>query len=200
MAKAMSKQRKTAIVAAILALCIVGGAVGAQLYLSVTMDSMNWTMASSQIMFSKNYIHGGSPRDCVDFDFVSGVISGVDNQTFDADFPWYPMLEVYYKEVVAIERKVGVVALDLSWTGENITDVSGLVTLEIYAFRNEMESTTTTLIGHWDTGTGEFILDNDMDFLGTGSGSLADYIIVGVRAIWASNPQPFTLAVGCVAA
>lgn len=202
----MTKQRKYAIVGAILAACIVGGAVGAQLYLSITFDGMQWTMASSQIKFSATYIHGGNPRWCADFNFTSGVISGIDSQTFDCDLPWYPDLEVYYKELVAIERKdqtleTGEGALDLTWTGENVTDTSGLILLEVYAFRNEMESTTTTLIGHWDTTTGEFVLDSDMDFIEYGvSGGGSHWIVVGIRAVWASNPQPVTFSIGCIAA
>lgn len=203
MAKTMSRNRKIAIVGLLLCIGIGVGAVGAQLYLSITMDSMFWSMASSQIEFSSTYSNGGTPKTCVDFDFVGGVISGIDNQTFEATMPWYPDLEVYYKEMVAIHRKgsfsTGEGALDLTWTGTDLADASGMVMLEIWAFRNNMQSTTTTRIGYYNA-TGSFILDNDFDFIEVGlSGGLSDYIIIGIRAEWSSTPQTFSIAITCIA-
>lgn len=189
----------------LLAAMIGVGAVGAQLYLSIVMESMDWSMASNQLRFSEYYDSGGSPKQCVDFDFVSGVISGTDNQTFSATFPWYPNLFVEYEEVVSIYRTgapftTGEGAIDITWDGDTIADVSGLVTLEVWGFRNGLKASTMTKIGHWDNMTGTFVLDTDMDFIEVGlSGGVSDYIVVGIKAEWTGNVQPFTLSITSMA-
>ncbi len=201
----LSKRTKIVAAMALIGLCGMGGVIAAQLYLSIVMDSMNWSMATNQLMFAEYYDSGGSPKQCVDYDVVSGVISGTDNQTFTCTYPWYPDLLVEYEEVVSIYRTgapftTGEGAIDITWDGLTISDVSGLVTLELWGFRNGLKATTMTKIVHWNTTSGAFELDNDMDFIEVGlSGGIADYIVLGIKAEWTGNVQPFTVTITSMA-
>ena len=188
-----TKRKLKFLVPVLLVACIAGGAVIAQLYLSLQ-HTADWELATNQLEFTSTYWFGGSDVPCADFAYCAGVISGSDNQIFSCTLKWYPSQEVEY-ELVAIHRIDGgsaTVSIDLVWDGDDLVDTTGFLKGEIWGYFDEFKGSTFARIAYWDSSTGVFTVDNDMNF-GADGVAMKAYLVIVIVFHWDTAPtQPFT--------
>lgn len=196
--KRMSKNRKIAIAGLVLAVCIAGGAVAAQMWIAMQVQNQ-FSLASNKLMWA-GYVDqeedGTHELDLAQFVAAGGSISG-DSVTFTTLMYYYD-IEVTYSKVVSLHIRLAYQDEDINlvWSGvDNPAADGSLEYFEVYAeYYGQISS--KQMVGYFNS-TGDWVLTYDFNF--AGSTTVFTDIMLSFTYLWSGTAVPLQFSVSAEA-